>query len=78
MAGSTAEVYMDSELGSGGISRVNALATRAILIGHHRLFHSSGDDYNRSIGRRKEGGDETKALTLRVKNRDTINTNENI
>lgn len=58
-------------------SRVNALAAWSISISHRNLFHSSQVNTNRSIGRRKEGGDK-KALTLRVKNGDRIKTNENV
>lgn len=70
MAGNTVESHTDSELVSGGISRVNTLATWAISTGHHCLFHSPWVDYNRSISRRKEG--ETKVLPFRITNRDRI------
>lgn len=70
MAGNTVESHTDSELVSGGISRVNTLATWAISTGHHCLFHAPWVDYNRSMSRRKEG--ETKVLPFRITNRDRI------
>lgn len=70
------EGHNDSEFVSECVTRINAVATRAISIGHHRLFHSPWVGCKRSMaGGRNE---ETKALTLRVKNGDRINTNENV
>lgn len=72
MAGNTVEGHNDHEFVSECITRVNALATWAISIGHHCLFHSPWVGCNRSMaGGRNE---ETKALILRVKNGDRINT----
>lgn len=76
MAGNRAEGHNDSEFVPEGITRVNALATWAISIGHHRLFHSPWVGCNRSMAGGRNG--ETKALTLRVKDGERTNTNENI